>query len=73
MPNYPARTITLAQLKINGNKGFAEPLCNTCKARDCENPIEKREVVVTGIAKKMRVWVSGNRVAFVADCEGYCP
>jgi hypothetical protein len=72
MPTFDVRTVPLVQLKINGNKGFAEPLCNSCTRKDCENPIEYRDVTVVATKKRMRVWVTGTRISFVADCRGYC-
>lgn len=71
MAAYKARTIPLTQLRV-GRRGFVESLCTNCKSRDCENPIEWREIPVVGIPKRMRVWVSGNRVAMVDACVGFC-
>lgn len=72
MAVYAARTISISTLIIQGNHGFAKPLCNQCQARDCENPIESREVIVAGVPQKMRVWVTGIRYAYVMQCEGFC-
>jgi len=51
---------------------FEPPLCMKCKSRDCENPIELREVAlpIVGI-KKLKVLVQGRRVSVVRLCEGY--
>ena len=56
--------------KIAGD--FTPPLCMKCKSRDCENPIELREIAlpVVGI-KKLKVLVQGRRVSAVRQCEGY--
>jgi hypothetical protein len=51
---------------------FSPPLCMKCKSRDCDNPIELREIAlpVVGI-KKLKVLVQGRRVSAVRSCEGY--
>jgi hypothetical protein len=52
--------------------GFLEPLCNTCSAPDCTNPIRDKMVAIAGVAKKHRLYmVNGNIIRQVANCKGY--
>lgn len=52
--------------------GFFEPLCNTCTAPDCTNPIREMIVSVVGIQKKHRVYVVNQTVVRqVVGCKGY--
>lgn len=64
------KTIPLTKL-IPTPKGFLAPLCNTCKSRDCEHPIEQKTISVLGVAKKMRVFVMPYSINLVVDCDGY--
>lgn len=53
-------------------EGIFEPLCNTCAAPDCTNPIRDMTVSVIGILKKQRVYVVNNSVVRqVVGCKGY--
>lgn len=53
-------------------QGFFEPLCNSCTAPDCTNPIREMAVSVVGILKKHRLYVvSGTVVRQVVGCKGY--
>ena len=53
-------------------QGFFEPLCNTCAAPDCTNPIREMLISVIGIIKKQRVYVVNNAVVRqVVGCKGY--
>lgn len=53
-------------------EGFFEPLCNSCTAPDCTNPIREMTVAVMGIPKKQRVYVVNETVVRqVAGCKGY--
>jgi hypothetical protein len=69
---YKCRTIPLARLII-GSKGIMKPLCNECKSKDCENPIETISVSILGKEEKMRVWNSRSTTSMVVQCEGYNP
>jgi len=52
--------------------GFFEPLCNSCTAPDCTNPIREMTVSVVGIQKKQRVYVLNETVIRqVVGCKGY--
>lgn len=53
-------------------QGFFEPLCNSCTAPDCTNPIRERVVSVVGIPQKYRMYiVSETIVRQVIGCKGY--
>lgn len=53
-------------------QGFFEPLCNSCSAPDCTNPIRETTVAVIGILKKHRVYVVNEKVVRqVVACKGY--
>ena len=70
MAAYNCKTIPLTKL-VPTPKGFLNPLCNTCRCKDCENPIEEKMISVIGVAKKMRVYMMPYGVNLVVDCEGY--
>lgn len=71
MPKYKTKTIPLTQLIVT-EQGVAEPLCNSCKCADCENPIEEKEVSVFGVLKKVRVYMRRDTPHYVIEClEGY--
>jgi len=53
-------------------QGIFEPLCNTCTAPDCSNPIRDMVVSVIGIPKTHRVYVVNQTVVRqVVGCKGY--
>lgn len=54
-----------------GPQGVVEPLCDSCLAPDCSNPIREKIVSVMGIPKKMRLHVIGNVFRQVIECRGY--
>ncbi len=56
---------------ILGPEGYMEPLCNSCLAPDCTNPIRERVVSIMGIPKKIRLHVVNNMVRQVIECKGY--
>jgi hypothetical protein len=67
---YKCKTISVAQLTISPI-GFVMPLCESCKVKDCTNPIEKINVSVVGVSKKIRAFNRGLEPRFVVQCEGY--
>lgn len=68
---YRVKTIPLTKLTV-GLNGFVMPKCSTCKTRDCDNPIQSRDVSILGITRNLKVWAIGNRTEIVVDCDGYC-
>lgn len=71
MPKYPCKTIPLSKLLVS-EMGVAEPLCNSCKCADCENPIEIKNISVFGVNKKTRIFMRREVPHFVIEClEGY--
>lgn len=67
---YKCKTVDMSQLTVTP-KGFITPLCETCKVKDCTNPIEKLKVSVLGVTKKIKVYNRGLEPRFVVQCEGY--
>lgn len=65
--NYPCKTHPLTVLADSR----AKTLCDTCKSRDCENPIEKRDVSIIGVNKRMRVYVTKTSIGIVVQCDGF--
>jgi len=70
MSYYKARTISLAQLTVT-TKGLIRPLCNSCKNKDCENPIEEKEVWVFGFKEQMKCYCVSSNIDIVINCDGY--
>ena len=64
------RTISLAQLAITPT-GPAQPLCDSCYAVDCENPIEERDVSVFGKTETHNLYIRNEEPRMVIECEGY--
>jgi len=56
---------------VIGPQGFVKPLCDTCSCRDCSNSIEKMNVSIFGVTKKVKVLNKGVNPSFVVQCEGY--
>jgi len=53
-------------------QGFLEPLCNSCSAPDCTNPICEKEVSIVGKLQKNRYFVTNDSVIRqVVACKGY--
>ena len=67
---YPCQFVPIDKLLLNA-EGRIEPLCDTCVAPDCTNPIKEYAVYIQGIQKKCRLWVTGNAVRQVVRCDGY--
>jgi hypothetical protein len=71
MAEYKCKSVPLMKL-VPTAKGFLSPLCDKCKSRDCENPIEKMTVALPVVGNKvMKVLVQGRNVGLVYQCEGY--
>lgn len=67
---WRCRTIPLTRMIVS-NKGFLKPLCNSCKSKDCDNPIENTQVSILGINENIRVYNNKLAVSLVIQCEGY--
>lgn len=53
-------------------QGFFEPLCDSCTAPDCTNPIREITVSVAGILTKQRMYVvNETNIRQVVGCKGY--
>lgn len=66
--------VTLAPVdkSVTTPQGYFEPLCNTCTAPDCTNPIREMTVSVVGVPKKHRVYViNESSIKQVVSCKGY--
>jgi len=68
--DYKCKTVTIDKLIASPN-GFVMPICQTCKAADCTNPIEKKIISIVGIKKEIKVFSKGNSAGFVVTCNGY--
>jgi len=51
--------------------GMKLSLCNTCKTRDCTNPIEFIQYSIYGVLVECRVYQRGGTPYFVTLCQGY--
>jgi hypothetical protein len=67
---YKCKLISINKLNATPN-GFSLSLCDSCKTRDCSNPIEKRKISILGVTKEVRVFSRGTDVSFVVACNGY--
>jgi hypothetical protein len=68
---YPCKLVPVLKV-LSTPKGLFEPLCNSCKTKDCTNPVEEREISILGVNKKFRMYMRGDDPCFVIQCnEGY--
>jgi hypothetical protein len=67
---YRCKLISVFKLEAS-YKGFVLPICSKCKTGDCTNPLELRDICILGERKKMKVYVKGDDVSFVINCEGF--
>lgn len=67
---YKTVSLPISQLIVT-HQGVIESRCNTCKTKDCTNPIIKKKMSIFGVNKECRVMKRGNYEHFVVDCEGY--
>ena len=69
---YKCQTVNMNRM-IVGSKGFFTSICESCNSQDCSNPIEKIEVSILGVSKKIKVYNRGNSPKLVVQCEGFMP
>ncbi len=67
---YRCKMIDASRLNV-GPTGFILPLCDSCRTKDCTNPIESKKVSLVGIVKKIRLYNRGVDPKIVVECEGY--
>jgi hypothetical protein len=67
---YRCQAISILQMNI-GPKGFIMPICESCKTKDCTNPIEKKKVSICGVTKIVKVINRSGDYKYVIFCEGY--
>jgi hypothetical protein len=68
---YQCKTVPLVELLV-GHKGLIHPLCDTCKTRDCTNPIELRMVSVFGVNQEHKLYMMRESPHVVIECnDGY--
>ena len=67
---YKCQTMSISQMVI-GTEGFVSPICETCKTVDCTNPIERKQISIVGVTRKVKTYVKGIDPYFVVGCEGY--
>jgi hypothetical protein len=70
---WNCKTISLNTLAVTPNGPIKETKCDTCKTSDCSYRIEKVNVSIVGVTKKMRCLIVGNYPSMVIDCDGYAP
>lgn len=46
-------------------------LCDLCKSKDCENPIETKLISIVGISSKHRVYSMKSTDHVVVKCDGF--
>lgn len=67
---YECHLAPIDKLTVN-ETGVVTPLCNSCNAPDCTNPIKEQMISQFGIVKKMRLYVINNMIRMVVACMGY--
>jgi hypothetical protein len=69
---YRCQTINMSRMIVS-SKGFLSPICERCNSQDCSNPIEKTEISILGVTKKVKVYSRGTSPRLVVQCEGFMP
>ena len=69
---YKCQTVDMSRMIVS-SKGFFTPICETCAAQDCTNPIEKTKVSILGVTKEVKAYSRGTEPRYVVQCEGYIP
>ncbi len=69
---YNAKVIQLSKVLV-GARGQISSNCDTCKCRDCTNPIELHTVSVYGVNQPMKLWTRGMTTGVVVECDGFIP
>jgi hypothetical protein len=72
MAEYDCNLVPLNKM-IYGKDGMILPLCNSCKAKDCTNPIQFTEISLLGIKIKCKAFVRFSNFYAVTKCTGYLP
>jgi hypothetical protein len=67
---YRCQKIPIERLVVLPS-GIFTPLCNSCGAKDCDNPIEPVQISIMGVAKTMKAYNVSGRASFVYECEGF--
>ncbi len=67
---YRCKMINASRLNV-GPSGYILPLCDSCRTRDCTNPIERIKLSLVGIVRKVRLYNRGREPRMVVECEGY--
>ena len=67
---YNCKLVSFNQLLVTPG-GIVEPLCNSCSAMDCSNPIHKKKVSILGLKKDYKLYARGGNFHAVIECEGY--
>lgn len=69
---YRCQTVNMSRMIVS-SKGFFTSICEECNSQDCSNPIEKTEVSILGVTKKVKVYNRGTSPRLVIQCEGFMP
>jgi len=67
---YQCKMISVKSLTVTP-VGFVLPLCDSCKTKDCTNPIESKKFSILGVVRRARLYNRGIEPRMVVDCEGY--
>jgi len=67
---YKCKSVPMTKM-VPTNKGFLEPLCNSCGTLDCENDIEIQSISVLGISTDVKLLAKRDEPCMVISCEGY--
>ncbi len=67
---YQCKMISATKLNVTP-VGFIMPLCDSCKTKDCTNPIESMKTSILGVVKRIRMYNRGVEPRIVVECEGY--
>jgi hypothetical protein len=74
MQQYECQKISLADRRVSLillGEERVKPLCDSCKTKDCGNPIESVPISVLGIIKNVKIFNSKNSPGIVVGCRGY--
>jgi hypothetical protein len=67
---YRNKSISISRVNVDF-KGIVEPLCSSCRTRDCTHAIETKKASVFGVIRTWRLMTKGTDSLAVISCEGY--
>jgi len=69
---YKTKLMSLDRLLI-GPDGPQMSLCESCRNKDCGNPIIDQDIAVFGIRRTAKLYQTAFEPKLVVSCEGYIP